>query len=83
MINGNSLLREGKMLFASGRPEASINCFTRALEQGADPIATGLSCGTAHMALRRYDEAESDFSQQIGMNFGRKGFMILSGFCIK
>lgn len=62
-MDEKSPLLEGKILFASGRPEESIRCFTEALEQGMDPVITGLSRGTAHMAIRRYSEAKEDFTR--------------------
>ena len=58
-------LKEGKILFASGRLEESIPYFTAALEKGADPVIVGLSRGSAKIALKRYAEAEEDFTMGI------------------
>lgn len=64
-MDGNAPLQEGKILFASGRPAASIPLFTAALDQGADPLVIGLSRGAAYIALQRYGEAKEDFSLAI------------------
>ena len=55
-------LREAKILFASGQLDESIDSFNRAEEQGSDIIDTCLSRGAALVALRRFEEAERDFS---------------------
>ncbi len=55
-------LREAKILFASGQLDKSIESFNRAEEQGSDIIDTCLSRGAALVALRRFEEAERDFS---------------------
>ena len=56
-------LREAKMLFASGQLDESIESFNRAEAQGSDIIDTCLSRGAALVALRRFEEAERDFSR--------------------
>ena len=61
-MNQQQQLREAKILFASGQLEKSINSFDRAEEQGSDIIDTCLSRGAAFVALRRFEEAERDFS---------------------
>ena len=62
MDNWKLSLQEGKILFASGNPEASIPFFTTALEQGADQVTVGLSRGSANMALQRFTDAKEDFT---------------------
>ena len=59
-------LREAKILFASGQLDESIASFTRAEERGSDIIDTCLSRGAALVALRRFAEAERDFSRVLG-----------------
>ncbi len=61
-MNQQQELREAKILFASGQLEKSIESFNRAEEQGSDIIDTCLSRGAAFVALRRFEEAERDFS---------------------
>lgn len=65
-MDGKIFLQEGKILFASGRPEESIPLFTAAMDQGVDPVDVGLSRGAANMALQRYAEAKEDFTIAIG-----------------
>ena len=61
-MNQQQQLRDAKILFASGQLEKSIDCFDRAEELGSDVIDTCLSRGAAFVALRRFEEAERDFS---------------------
>lgn len=61
-MNHQQQLREAKILFASGQLDKSIESFNLAEEQGSDIIDTCLSRGAAHVALRRFEEAERDFS---------------------
>lgn len=61
-MKGKASLLEGKILFASGNPEASIPFFTAALAQGADPVTVCLSRGSASMALQRFTDAKEDFT---------------------
>lgn len=61
-MNQQQQLQEAKILFASGQLDKSIESFNRAEEQGSDIIDTCLSRGAAFVALRRFEEAERDFS---------------------
>lgn len=70
--DGKSSLIEGKILFASGRPEESIPFFTLALEEGIDPVTIGLSRGTANMALQRYQDAKKDFTMALNSEPGNE-----------
>ncbi len=58
-----SLLNEGKMRFASGHPEESIDLFSKAAEEGCNPVAVYLNRGAALMVMRMYTEAEADFDR--------------------
>ena len=51
------------MLFASGQLDKSIESFDLAEAQGSDIIDTCLSRGAALVAMRRFEEAERDFSR--------------------
>lgn len=62
-MNHQQQLREAKILFASGQPDKSVESFNRAEEQGSDIVDTCLSRGAALMALRRFEDAERDFSR--------------------
>lgn len=61
-MNHHQQLQEAKILFASGQLDKSIESFNLAEEQGSDIIDTCLSRGAALVALRRFQEAERDFS---------------------
>ena len=62
-MNRQQQLREAKILFASGQLDKSIESFNRAEDLGSDIIDTCLSRGAAFVALRRFEEAERDFSR--------------------
>ena len=64
-MDHRQLLREAKMRFAAGELDKSIESFNRAEEQGSDIIDTCLSRGAAFVALRRFEEAERDFSRVV------------------
>ncbi|MBT8329432.1 MAG: hypothetical protein KJN87_06960 [Desulfofustis sp.] len=55
-------LREAKILCASGQLYKGIESFNRVEEQGSDIVDTCLGPGAALVALRRFNEAEEDFS---------------------
>ena len=63
--DAEEMLREAKILFASGQLEKSIIQFTVAEEHGCDQAVVSLSRGAAHMALAQYAEAIKDFSKVI------------------
>lgn len=65
-MNQQEQLREAKILFASGELVKSIESFNRAEERGSDVIDTCLSRGAALIALRRFEEAERDFTSVLG-----------------
>ena len=58
-----SLLNEGKMRFAKGHPEESIDLFSKAAEEGCNPVAVFLNRGAAFIAMKEYREAEADFDR--------------------
>lgn len=64
-MNQQQQLREAKILFASGQLDKCIEAFNRAEELGSDTIDTCLSRGAAFVALRRFEEAERDFSSAL------------------
>lgn len=61
----NELLHEGKTLFVTGHPKESIELFTRAREQGADPVTAYLSRGAAYLAIDELDKSLEDFNRVI------------------
>jgi len=50
-------------LFFTGHPEESIEYFTRAEEDGCNPVDVFLSRGAAFLNIGRYDEAIEDFGK--------------------
>jgi len=63
-----SLLNEAKMRFASGHPEESIDLFSKAAEDGCNPVTVYLSRGAALVAIKMYKEAEEDFGRVLGID---------------
>ena len=63
MMTATSLLQEGKMRFAGGHPEESIDLFSKAAEEGCNPVTVYLNRGAALMAMKMYREAEEDFDR--------------------
>jgi tetratricopeptide (TPR) repeat protein len=58
-----SLLNEAKKRFAAGHPEESIDLFSKAAEEGCNPVTVYLNRGAALMAMKEYKEAEADFDR--------------------
>ena len=67
-MNVDTLFREGKDRFVTGHPEESIELFTKAAEEGCNPVEVYLSRGAAYMTTGHYREAEGDFSLVIGID---------------
>jgi len=61
-VNQQEQLQDAKILFASGQLDKCIESFNRAEALGSDMVDTCLSRGAALVALRRFKEAERDFS---------------------
>ncbi len=62
-IQGQELLRQAKILFASGDVAKSVALFTLAEEKGCASVELWLSRGAAQMALGHYEAAQEDFSR--------------------
>jgi len=62
-MNSLELLNEGKVRLASGHPEESLDLFTKAAEEGCNPVAVYLNRGTALIVMKMYKEAEADFDR--------------------
>ena len=67
-MKGTTLLNEGKMRFVSGLPEESIGLFSKAAEEGCNPVTVYLNRGAALIALKRYQEAEDDFDRVLAID---------------
>ena len=71
-MNHQHQLREAKILFASGQLDKSIEAFDRAEEKGSDIVDICLSRGAALVALRRFEEAERDFTSVLEVDRGNE-----------
>ena len=67
-MNTMDYFHEAKLLFAAGQLEQCIELFTRAYENGSDPVETFLSRGAAAMATSRFQKAEEDFSRVLELD---------------
>lgn len=64
----DTLFREGKDRFATGHQQESIELFTRAAEEGCNPVTVYLNRGAAYLTTARYPEAEGDFNLVLGID---------------
>ncbi len=64
----NDLFQKAKNLFANGKHEESIKCFTRYIEDGGETHIAFLSRGVAFLKLKQQDNAISDFSRAVELN---------------
>lgn len=67
-MNVDTLFREGKDRFATGHPDESLLFFSKAAEEGCNPVQVFLSRGAAYMSTAHYQEAEGDFSIVLGID---------------
>jgi tetratricopeptide (TPR) repeat protein len=63
VMTGNELLQEAKTLFATGHPKESIQLFTKAEEQGGNPVTTYMSRGAAYLTIGELDKSLDDFNR--------------------
>ncbi|MEW6290078.1 MAG: tetratricopeptide repeat protein [Thermodesulfobacteriota bacterium] len=62
------LFREAQNFFVDGHLQESIDMFTRAHDEGYDPVRTYLSRGVAFLKSADYDRAIDDFSAVIALD---------------
>jgi len=62
------LFREAQNLLVDGNLKESIDMFTRAHDEGYDPVRTYLSRGAAYLKSEEYDKAIDDFSAVIALD---------------
>jgi tetratricopeptide (TPR) repeat protein len=62
-MTSNKLLHEAQSMFAAGHPRESIALFTRAEEEGCNPVTVYLSRGGAFLAVGELDRSIEDFSR--------------------
>lgn len=67
-MESQELLRKAQLLFVEGKDRESIEAYTKALEEGADPYIAYLSRGVAYVKSKEVDMALSDFSSAIKAN---------------
>lgn len=59
---------EGKKLFATGHAKESIDYFTKAKDEGCNPVNVYLSRGAAYLNVGNLDEAVADFSRVLDID---------------
>lgn len=62
-MTSTETLLEAKTLFATGHPKESIEFFTKAGEQGCNPVTTYLSRGAAYLTNGELDKSLDDFNR--------------------
>jgi tetratricopeptide (TPR) repeat protein len=62
------LLKEAQLLFVHGKHKESVEAFTKALEEGAEPYIAYLSRGAAYLKADETEKAIHDFTQAIDAN---------------
>ena len=67
-MTGNKFLIEAKSMFATGHPKESIDLFTKAEEQGCNPITVYLSRGAAFLNVGELDKSIDDFNRVLEIN---------------
>lgn len=64
----NELFHEGQDYFIKGQLQESIETFTKAHDEGYDPVRSYLSRGVAYLKIEEYDKAIDDFSAVITLD---------------
>jgi len=62
-MTSNELLQEAKSMFATGHPKESIDLFTRAEEEGCNPVTVYISRGAAYLTVGELDKSIDDFNR--------------------
>jgi len=62
------LFREAQNFFVDGHLQESIDMFTRAHDEGYDPVRTYLSRGVAYLKSQDYDKAIDDFNAVVALD---------------
>jgi tetratricopeptide (TPR) repeat protein len=62
-MTSNEFFSEAKSKFATGHPKESIELFTKAEEQGCNPVTVYLSRGAAFLAMDELDKSIDDFNR--------------------
>jgi tetratricopeptide (TPR) repeat protein len=62
-MTSNELLQEAKSKFATGHPQESIELFTKAEEEGCNPVTVHLSRGAAYVTLGELNKSLDDFNR--------------------
>jgi len=62
-MTSQELLTEAKSTFANGHPKESIALFTRAGEEGCNPVEIYLSRGAAYLTIGELEKSVDDFNR--------------------
>ncbi len=82
MTNRETFFQEAKHLFATGHPKESIALFTRAEEEGCNPVNIHMSRGAAYMALGEYENAFEDFSLVLDIDIDNERALYFKGISL-
>lgn len=72
MTNTEQLLKEGMKLFATGHPKESIDLFTKAEQEGCNPVNVFLNRGVAYMTVGELDKSIDDFTRVLEFDAGNE-----------
>ena len=68
MVAVESILHEAKKLFATGHPVESIEYFTKAGEEGCNPVTVYLNRGAAFLTTGDFRKAITDFDRVLAID---------------
>ena len=64
-MQAKEYFEKGQSAFVSGKHEESLDMFSKALEEGYEPVKTLLSRGTVYLHMDDHDKAIEDFSKAL------------------
>ena len=62
------LLTEAKSMFATGHPQESISLFTKAGEEGCNPVPVHLNRGAAYLTIGELEKSIDDFNRVLAID---------------
>jgi tetratricopeptide (TPR) repeat protein len=67
-MTSSQLLHEAKSLFATGHPMEAIEIFSRAEEEGCNPVTVYLSRGAAYLTIGELNKSMEDFNRVLDID---------------
>jgi tetratricopeptide (TPR) repeat protein len=71
-MTSNEILREAKSQFVTGHPKESIELFSKAEEEGCNPVTIYLSRGAAYLTTGELDKSLEDFNKVLEIDKGNE-----------